>query len=190
MCRIITVQKHVCVDHIRHERGTQLFSRSKSSRVVGFLFFTHFFDCTEKTELIYRSNCSENSCNCFQVATIEDRQISTAFAIDLTSGQWTRDSKDWMSAFCECDHHQLSHFVPFTLFIVFIDRRSLFSEPKQRNDHCLSPHLLANRETSSAFDSHSFLFFFDPLAVSLNIDMKIIRLVNFSGVSPNLNRKS
>ena len=89
-----------------------------------------------------------------------------------------------MSAFCECDHHQLSHFVPFTLFIVFIDRRSLFSEPKQRNDHCLSPHLLANRETSSAFDSHSFLFFFDPLAVSLNIDMKIIRLVKFLGFHP------
>ena len=34
-----------------------------SSRVIWFIFFTRFCDCTVKTELIYRSNCAKNSCN-------------------------------------------------------------------------------------------------------------------------------
>ena len=62
-----------------------------------------------------------------------------------------------------------------------------FSEPGPRNDHCPAPNLLANRETSLAFDSHSIFLSLDHHEVSLNIDMKIILPVTFSGVSLNLN---
>ena len=61
---------------------------------------------------------------------------------------------------------------------------NFFSEPKQRNDKCPSPHLLANRETSSAFDPHSFLFSFRSPCGIANIDTKTIRLVNFLGFHP------
>ena len=187
---IVIVQRHVCVDHMRHERGTRLFSHNGSSRVIGFIFFTHFCDCTVKTELIYRSNCAKNSCNRFLVGTIVDRQFSTAFAFELTSGQWTRGSKDWMSAFSECDHHQFSHFVPFTLWTIFTDRIPLSLNQDREMTIVLLRIFFANGETSWAFDSHSFLLSFDPQEMSLNIDMKIIRPVKFSGVSLNLNSKS
>ena len=65
-----------------------------------------------------------------------------------------------------------------------------FSEPGPINDHCPVPNLLAYRETSRAFVSHSFSLSFDPQEMSLNIDMNIILPVKFSGVSPNLNSKN
>ena len=111
---------------LTHKRRTRTglsshdgFPRSVTKR---FRFFTHFCDCSVKTELIYRSNSAKNSCNRVLVGTIVDRQFSTAFALKLTSGQWTRGSKDWVSAFCECHHHLFCHFVPFTLWTIFTDR--------------------------------------------------------------------
>ena len=52
---------HVCLYHTWHERGTRLSSHSgsPSSIVIGFILFTHFCDCTVKTELIYRNNCAK-----------------------------------------------------------------------------------------------------------------------------------
>ena len=46
------------------------------------------------------------------------------------------------------------------------------------------------RETSWALDSHSCLLSLDPHEISLNIDMKIIRPVNFSGFTLNLDDNS
>ena len=57
------------------------------------------------------------------------------------------------------------------------------------NDHCPVPDLFVKRETSRAFDSHSILLSFDPQEMSLNIDMKMILPVQFSGVSSYLNSK-
>ena len=48
----------------------------------------------------------------------------------------------------------------------------------------------AKRETSGACDSHSFLLSSDPSEMSLNIDMKMIRPFNFSGVTLNLDSNS
>ena len=59
---------------------------------------------------------------------------------------------------------------------------NFFSEPGPRNVCCPAPNLLSNREMSLAFDSHSKLLSLDPHEMSLNIDMKIILPVNFSGV--------
>ena len=56
------------------------------SIMKGFIFFTHFCDCTVKTELIYRSNCAKNSFKRFLVSTIVDGQFSTAFAFERSSG--------------------------------------------------------------------------------------------------------
>ena len=65
----------------------------------------------------------------------------------------------------------------------------LFSEARPRNDLCPAPNLLGNRETCSAFDSHSILLSFDHHEMSLNIDMKMILLVKFSDVSFTLSSK-
>ena len=119
-----------------------------------------------------------------------DRQFSTAFAFKHSSGQWARDSEDWMSACCEC-HHHISAILSHSLCGLSSPvEYHFFSELGPRNDHCPAPNLLANRETSLAIDSHSFLLSLDTHEMSLNIDMKIIRTVKFSGVSPNLNSKS
>ena len=108
-----------------------------------------------------------------------------------SSGQWTRGSEDWVSAFCECQHHFLSDFVPFSLWAVFTDRIPvlLWSRPEEWSLSC-SESLCIERETSWEFDSHSFLLSFDPHEMSLNIDMKMTRPINFSGVTLNLNSNS
>ena len=53
----------------------------------------------------------------------------------------------------------------------------------------LFPNLFAYRETSLAFNMHSSSLSLDPQEMSLNIDMNMILLVKFSGVSPNFNSK-
>ena len=85
-----------------------------------------------------------NSFNRFLVGTIVDRQFSTAFAFELTSGQWTRGSEDWMSAFADFYQHQLSDFVPFSLWTVSsLIEDHFFSERGPRNDHCPAENLFA-----------------------------------------------
>ena len=64
-----------------------------------------------------------------------------------------------------------------------------FSEPGPRNDHCHVLNLFVYRGTRLAFDKHYFSLSLDPQEMSLNIDMKTILPVKFSGVSPNHNRK-
>ena len=93
---------------------------SHRSIVNWFVFFKNFCDCAVKTELIYRSNCAKNSFNRFLVGTIVYRQFSTTFAFEHSSGQWTRGSKDWVSAFSEFDHHQFSESIPFSSWSFFV----------------------------------------------------------------------
>ena len=87
LCRIIIIQKHVCLDHTWNERGTRLPSHNglPRSTVKGFTFFTHFCDCSVETELIYRNNCAKNCLNRFLVGATVYRQFSATFA-------WTMDS--------------------------------------------------------------------------------------------------
>ena len=189
---IIIVQRHVCLDHAWHEWGTRLSSHNWFPRSImkGFIFFTHLCERSVKTELIYWSNCAKNSCNRVLVGTIVDRRFCTVFALELTSAQWTRASEDWVFAFCKCQHHLLCNSVPFSLWTVFTNRVPFFSEPGPRNDHCPAPNLLANTETSWAFDTHSILLSFDPHEMSWNIDMKMVLPVKLSGVSLNLSSNS
>ena len=190
LCRIIIVKKRVCVDHIWHERKTRLFSHDGSSRVIGFIFFTHFCDCTVKTELICRSSCAKYSCNRFEVGTTVDRQFFHRLC--FIAFLWTMDSWHGRPDVC---FRQISNII-FSAILshspsglsALIEYHFLWSSP--RNDHCPAPNLLANRETSWAFDSHSSCCVLISIKMSLNIDTKIIRPVKFSGVSPNLNSNS
>ena len=92
------------------------------SIMARFTFFTHFCDCSVKTELIHRNNCAKNSFNRSWVGTIVYRQFSTTFALMHHSGQWTRGSEDWVCAFCKCQHHLLCNSIPFYLWTVFTNR--------------------------------------------------------------------
>ena len=134
----------------------------------------------------------KNSFNRVQIGTVVYRQFSTTFAFKRSSGQWTRGSNDWVFALCECHHHILCHLVPFTSpgGLSSLIEYHFFSEPGPRNDYCPAPSLLAYRETRLAFDSHSTSLSLDPHEMSLNIEMKIIRPVNLSGVTLNLNNNS
>ena len=63
--------------------------RSLRSFVTGFVFFTHFCDCSVKTELICRNDYAKHSLNCFPSGCKVNRQFSMSFASELTSGQWS-----------------------------------------------------------------------------------------------------
>ena len=145
MCWIITVQMLFCLDHAWHEWGTRLPSHNLSSRsiVKGFVLFTHFCDCTVKTELIYRSNCAKNCFNRFLVGTLVYRQFSTTFAFKHSSEQWTRSTENWVSAFCKFYHHLLRNSVPFSLWLYSWLEDHFFSDPGPRSDHFAGENLLA-----------------------------------------------
>ena len=93
--------------------------------------------------------------------------------------------------FLQVSPSSFCHFVPFTLWTIFTDRRPLFSLNQDREKTCPAPNLLACRETSRSFDSHSFFFIVSlhPHEMSLNIDINMILPVKFSGVSSDLNSK-
>ena len=122
--KVITIQRHFCRDHAWHEWRTWLPSHKGLPRsiVKGFTFFTHFCDCSVKTELIHRNNYSKNIVNRFQIGTIVYRQFSMAFPSESTSKQWNRRTENWTSAFCEFQHHSFRHIVPFSLWTIFFDR--------------------------------------------------------------------
>ena len=71
---------------------------------------------------LQRQFCKKNCLNRFQIGTIMYRHFSMSFAFELTSGQWTRGTENWMSAFREFQHHPLRHIVPFSLWTIFTDR--------------------------------------------------------------------
>ena len=113
------------------------------------------------------------------------------FAFESTSGQWTCSTENWTSAFCKFSNNNiLSAILSHSLCgLSSLIEYHFFSEPGPINDHCPFPNLFAKRETRLAFDMHSFSLSLDPQEMSLNIDMKIILPVKFSGVSPNFNNK-
>ena len=112
-----------------------------------------------------------------------------SFAFELTSGQWSRSTKNWTSALSEFQQHPFCNFVPNSLRTVSLIEYHFFSEPGPVNDHCPFPNLLAYKDTSRAFARHSFSLSFVPQEMSLNIDINRILPVKFSGVSPNLYSK-
>ena len=135
-------------------------------------------------------NCAKNSCNRFLVGTIVDRQFSTAFA--FSTDLWTMDS--WLERlgvrflrvspssfppFCPIQPCGLSSLIEYH-FSLNQDRETtivliqIFSHIEKRVEH------------STRILFHCLLIHNE---MSLNIDMKIILPVRFSGVSPDLNRK-
>ena len=66
-----------------------------------------------------------------------------------------------------------------------------FSDPSPRNDHCPAPNLFAKRERRvEHLIYYSSSLSGDHHEMSLNIDMKTIRLVNFFGFSLFLDKNS
>ena len=86
-------------------------------------------DCSAKSELVCTDNFAKNSLNRFQIGCIVYRLFSMSFAFELTSGQWTRGTEDWMSAFCEFQH-PFSYFVPYSLWTVSFDTVPLLSRTR------------------------------------------------------------
>ena len=71
----IFVIENLCEDD--HHYSKACLSWSRLARMLswkGFIFFTHFWDCSVKTELIYRSNGANNSCNRVLVGSLELRE--------------------------------------------------------------------------------------------------------------------
>ena len=151
-----------CLDHAWHERWTRLSSHNGSSRSIVL------------------------------VGTIENRQFSTTFAFELTPGQWTRGSEDWLSSFCECHQHFLRKFLshspcglssrPDRIQFFLIQARGMtiallriFLQREKRVDHLTRILLCCLLLT---------------MRCRLKIDMKIFPPVTFSGVSFNLNSNS
>ena len=84
----ITIQRHFCLDHAWHEWGTRLPSDNGSLRsyMASFVVFTHFCDCSVKTELIYRSNKQ------FESSPYRHNSESTIFhVLCFWADLWTMD---------------------------------------------------------------------------------------------------
>ena len=86
-----------------------------------------------------------------------------------------------MSVFSKFYRHQFSDSVPFSLWFVFVSRVPLLSDPSPRNDQRPAGNLFANKDTSVASAIHSCSLSLVHHMMSLNIDMKIFRLVNCDG---------
>ena len=85
--------------------------------------------------------------------------------------------------FSEFDHHDsatLSHSpCGLSLQVEYL----FFSDPSPRDDHLPGENLFAQIETRLALNSHSCSLSWDPHEMSLNIDMKMIRPLDSSGLS-------
>ena len=171
--------------------STALPQRIHRSIMKGFIFFTHFCDCSVKTELIYRSNCAKKTVSIVSKSAqqcIDNFPLPLLLSRPLDSGLVARKIGCPLSANVNIIFSAILSHSPCgpSSFVEY----HFFSEPGPRKDQCPFPNLLAKRETSRAFDSHSILLSLDPHQMSLNIDMKMILPVKFSGVSFILNSKS
>ena len=125
----------------------------------------------------------KNCLNCEFICSEVHRQFSLSFAFELTSGQWTHGSGNWVSA------SQISNSISSAILSqapsgLFSEEYHFFSEPSPINDHCPIPKLLASTFTTSAFAKHSSFLPFLSQEMSLNIDINKILPVKVSGVCP------
>ena len=186
MCRInsakIIILKCVCLDHIWHERETRLFFHNGSSRMIGFIFFTHFCDCFVKTELIYINNCAKVLI--FSKSAqwwIDNFPPPLLLSVPRDSGPVARKTGCPLSPnLIISDSATLS---PFSLWSVNGSRIHVVSERSPKNDQRPAGNPFVNKNTSAALALHSFSLSFILHMTSLNIDMKMIRPINFSGVT-------
>ena len=107
------------------------------STVKRFMFFTHFRDCSVKTELIYRNNYAQNSLNCFLVCKM--------------NGQFFVSFRSWID-FCKMgsQHGRTSAFCEFQQHLSEmssqVDNPPPWNATSFRNQHqlmplCLVPHI-------------------------------------------------
>ena len=143
----------------------------------GFILFTYLSDCSVKTELVCRNKYAKNSLNRFLDGCKVNRQFS--MVARKIGHPLSANSNNIFSAKLSQIPCGLSSFIEY----------HFFSEPGPMNDHCSFPNLFAYRETSLAFDKHSFSLSLVPQEMLLNIDINMILPVKFSGVSSNLNSK-
>ena len=158
--------------------------------MAGVTFFTHFYDCSVKTELSYRNNCAKTVSIVSESAQycIDNFSPPLLLSTPVDNGLVDRKTGCVLSANVNIICYAILSHSPSGLSSLI--EYHFFSDPGPRNDRCPFPNLFAYRETSRAFDSHSFLLSLDHHEMSLNIDMKMIRPVNFSGVTLNLDSSS
>ena len=89
---VITIQENFVLVTLStsEEFDCPITTTSPRSFGKGFMFFTHFCDCSVKTKLIYRSNCSKNGLNRFQIDTI--RKL-TVFLLTPLLLSWPLDTR-------------------------------------------------------------------------------------------------
>ena len=116
------------LDHTKHNCLSHHHIKSPLCIMKGFMFFTHFRDCSVKTELVCRNNEAKNSLNCFLSGNKVNQQFSVylqfsmSFAFELTSGQWSRGTENRTSPFGEFFEHLLLDVVPDSLWTVLFAR--------------------------------------------------------------------
>ena len=135
--------------------------------VKGFVFFTHFWDCSVKT---------------VQIGTIVYRQFFPPLlllSVPRDNGLVARKTGCPLSPnLIIINSATLSHSPPGLSLLV---EYHFFSDPGPRNDQRPGGNFLACIETRPALALHSHLFSSDHHEMSLNIDMKMIRPLNSDG---------
>ena len=134
----------------------------------------------------YSSHISDtkNSLNRFQIGCIVNRQFTMSCTFELISGQWSRSTENWTSAFDEFHQHLFRNIVPDSLWTALFDRVALFLRTRT-NEWPLSFTQFSCIQRYESSVCQTFLFIAScPQEMSLNIDMNRILSVKFSGVSP------
>ena len=97
---VITIQRNFCLDHTEHNWLSHHLIRSPWSFVKGFIFFTHFRDCSVKTERPKIECCLHSETKFLSglhvtmQATGRDFQHGSNFCVSLDPSSWL-----WWSIF-------------------------------------------------------------------------------------------
>ena len=127
--------------------------------------------------------------NRFLVGCIVFQQFSVSLASESTSGQRTRGTENWTSAFCKLHQHPFGQ----KCLILLVDCFSLiqchfFSEPGPINDHCPFSKSFGIQRNEFGI-CQTFLFVVFRSTRNVVEHRHRILPVKFSGVSSNLNSK-
>ena len=87
-----------------------------------FTLFKYLRDCSVKTELVCRKIMRKLVSIVSKIGCIVNRQFTLSFALELTSGQWSRSTENRTYALSKFQQHLVRDMIPNSLWTVLFQR--------------------------------------------------------------------